>query len=202
MPSTLRRLAWIKEQRYGLEFADVRLSRQRLAATGVAIGAEPLPYRLDYRLETRRGFLTARLRVTTRGEGWQRALDLRRSPAGSWSVEAQAAGEAPLSPPGGAGAALSGALDCDLGLSPLTNSMPVLRHRLLEGGGALDFEMAWVSVPDLAVQAAGQRYTFLRRERERTVIRYENADGSFQSDLVFDADGLVLDYPQLARRLT
>jgi hypothetical protein len=201
MPSTLRRLAWIKEQRYGLEFVDVRLSRQRLAAAGVAIGAEPLPYRLDYRLETHRGFVTARLRVRTRGEGWQRTLDLRRSPAGSWSVEAQTAGEAPLPLPGGDGAALGGAFDCDLGLSPLTNSMPVLRHRLLEGGGALGFEMAWVSVPDLAVRAAGQRYTFLGRERNRTVIRYENADGSFQSDLTFDADGLVLDYPQLARRL-
>lgn len=46
---------------------------------------------------------------------------------------------------------VSEAIDCDLALSPLTNSMPVLRHRMLDGGGPLEFLMAWVSVPDLSV---------------------------------------------------
>lgn len=196
-----RAVGWVKEGRYGMEFAEVRLTPSRLSARGVAIGAEPLPYRLDYALETRRGFVTTRLRVTARGEGWRRRLDLRRAPSGVWTAETETAGDPPLPTPGGDMETLAGALDCDLGLSPLTNSMPVLRHGLLSGGGRREFQMAWVSVPDLRVVAAAQRYTFLRAECSRSAVRYENADGSFISDLTFDADGLVIDYPQLGRRM-
>ena len=196
-----RAVGWEKKRRFGIEFADVRVSASRLSALGVAIGADPLPYRLDYTLETRRRFITSRLRLTARGDGWRRRLDLRRSPTGDWSAIAEAEGDAPLPPPGGDPAPLAGALDCDLGLSPLTNSMPVLRHHLLHGGGPLEFRMAWVSVPDLGLHALPQRYTFLRREGDRSIVRYENADSSFTSDLTFDQDGLVIDYPQLGHRL-
>ena len=58
-------------------------------------------------------------------------------------------------------AAASGSLDCDLGLSPVTNLMPVLRHGLLSGGDAFQLTAAWVSVPDLGVHADGQRYDFV-----------------------------------------
>jgi uncharacterized protein len=58
--------------------------------------------------------------------------------------------------------------------------------------------MAWVSVPDLAVQAAAQSYTFVRREAGLSVIRYES--GTFAADVVFDADGFVVDYPGIVRR--
>jgi hypothetical protein len=111
------------------------------------------------------------------------------------------AGDAPLPPPGGDFQLLSGALDCDLGLSPLTNSMPVLRHALLRGGGPVDFQMAWVSVPDLGIWASSQRYMFLRSIKEQHVVRFEDADDGFTADLTFDKDGLVVDYPGLAHRL-
>lgn len=196
----VRTVAWVKEEPFGVEFAEVRLTPLRLSAVGVAIGADPLPYRLDYALTTRRGFVTARLRVTARGQGWRRRLDLRRAASGAWSVAVVMEGEAPFAPPGGDVAPLAGALDCDLGLSPLTNSMPVLRHALLRGGGPIDLRLAWVSVPDLGVRASDQRYTALRGLSDGRVIRYEDAAGN-AADLTFDADGLVVHYPSLARRL-
>ena len=52
-----------------------------------------------------------------------------------------------------------GGLDCfDLGSSPLFNSLPVLRDGLLEGAEARDYVMRWVSVPELEVHEAPQRY--------------------------------------------
>jgi hypothetical protein len=195
-----RRVAWAREPSVGgAEWADVDLHADSLSARGVAIGANPLPYRLDYALQTGADFVTARLTVETQGQGWRRQLVLARSGGGDWSAETEMDGDADLPYPGGALATVSGALDCDLGLSPLTNSMPVLRHNLLEGGGSIDFLMAWVSVPDLAVRASAQRYTFIERLADRSIVRYES--GSFRSDLSFDADGLVIDYPRLARRL-
>jgi hypothetical protein len=92
---------------------------------------------------------------------------------------------------------LAGALDCDLGLSPLTNSMPVLRHGLLEPGEPVELLMAWVAVPELTVHASAQRYVPLGEG----VVRFESLDGEFTADIEFDADGLVVDYPGIARRL-
>src|SRR5579864_2094251 len=90
------------------------------------------------------------------------------------------------------------ARDCDLGLSPLTNSLPVLRHGLLDGGGPIDFHMAWVAVPELAVHASPQRYTFVRRQADVAIVRYESLDSDFVADISFDSNGLVLEYPRIA----
>lgn len=193
--------AWGKEEPFpGSELADVTVGEDRMSAMGTAIGANPVPYRLEYELETAEGFVTTRLWVRTEGNGWHRELELSREPSGSWSSGSESDGPSSLPPPGGT-QPLHGALDCDLGLSPLTNSMPVLRHRLHDGGGPIEFLMAWVSVPDLAVHPSRQRYTFLRREDDARIVRYESRGGDFMSDLRFDDDGLVIDYPKLARRI-
>jgi hypothetical protein len=141
--------------------------------------------------------------VTTRGEGWRRTLDLRRSGSGGWTIEAQAHGNVHLPAPGGDPTDVAEALDCDLSLCPLTNTMPVLRHDLLRSDGSADFVMAWVSVPDLAVSPSRQRYTTLGRlEDGGRLIRYESLDSDFKADVSFDPDGLVVDYPGLARRVS
>jgi uncharacterized protein len=193
---------WAREDPFpGAEIAHVTLSDCRLSAKGTAVGVNPVPYRLEYALKTADGFVTSRLRVRTEGNGWRRELDLRRSSDGDWSWETRSKGGPELPLPGGEPTIIAEALDCDLGLSPLTNSMPVRRHALHEGGGPVDFLMAWVSVPDLAVHRSRQRYTFLRREADARIVRYESRGGSFTSDLRFDRDGIVIDYPQLARRI-
>jgi hypothetical protein len=50
----------------------------------VALGSTPLPYRLDYTFETVSDFVTARLVVSARGDGWARTLDLLRMGSGAW----------------------------------------------------------------------------------------------------------------------
>jgi hypothetical protein len=192
---------WAREGPFGAELAEVTREASTLAAMGVAIGTEPVPYRLDYHLATVDGYVTARLLVRARGNGWRRSLDLQRAGSGGWTCTAEAEGSLDLPAPGGDVAEMAGALDCDLAFSPLTNSMPVLRHRLHEGGGPLDFVMAWVSVPDLAVGPSRQRYTFVRREARARVVRYESLDSEFVEEIVFDDDGMVLDYPGIARRV-
>jgi hypothetical protein len=196
-----RAVAWIKDDPFGVEFAEIQLAPEWLTAKGVAIGTSPAHYRLDYQLETSAGFVTSVLRVTSTGQGWRRTLDLRRDEAGVWSVLAEEDGDAELPSPGADPAALAGAVDCDLGLSPVTNLMPVLRHDLLAGGRPVELITAWVSVPDLSVRPDGQRYSFLRSGSDHSVLRYEATDGSFTADVTVDHEGLVLDYPGIARRL-
>jgi uncharacterized protein len=185
------------------EVTWVDLAPDRLMASGTQLGIDPVPHRLDYRLDTARGFVTKRLEVEAAGEGWTRRLDLTRDEAGTWRLVTDSTGRSDLADPGGDAGALAGALDCDLGLSPLTNTMPVRRHGLHRQPGANDFLMAWVSVPDLGVHAARQRYEHLRINGDRAMVRYRNVgtpDG-FTADLEMDDHGLVILYPGLARRV-
>jgi uncharacterized protein len=180
-------LVWAGTDEWRAETVDVRLSEDRFTATGVQLGITPEPYRLDYVLDTGAGWVTRSLQVTAAGDGWQRSLHLTRDAEGRWSAN----GELP---------ALTGAEDCDLGLSPLTNTMPIRRHRLHEEPGAIELTMAWVSVPDLGVHASVQRYEHLRRTPAGAVVRFTSGD--FTADLLVDPAGFVVDYPELAQRRT
>ena len=188
-----------------VEFARVELAPDGLRATGVQLGAVPLPYRLDYALDaTGPGFVTRSLRVKAAGEGWERRLRLERADDGAWTITAEAAGEVDLPGPGRSSDIFGEALDCDLGLSPLTNAMPVHRHGLHRETGQADFSMAWVAVPALSVRLSRQRYTHLRCGPDGASVRFEEVDGDavvFSSDLKYGADGLIEVYPRLARRV-
>lgn len=193
---------WVKPA--GAELAEFELSGGLLSAKGTALGGDPLPYRLEYELATGERYVTTRLLVQSHGTDpetgpWRRTLELVNGPEGSWTIKARAEGHVALPPPGGDAAELKGALDCDFGLSPLTNTMPVLRSGLLQGGGPVEHLMAWVSVPDLGVQPSQQTYTFVRRDGEHSIVNF--ASPGFTEDIVFDADGLVVDYPSIGRRV-
>lgn len=184
-----RWVVWQAPDEPGMEVTQVELSSGSLNASGHAIGTDPEPYRLTYELATGPAYVTVRMLVTTEGPSGRRALELRRSDDGEWSANGR-----PV-------AGVDGALDCDLGRCPLTNTMPVLRHGLHRAGGPTDFVMAWISVPDLAVTASEQRYTFLHRHGQGSVVRYEGRHRSFVGDLDLDDDGLVVHYPGLATRV-
>ncbi|MEJ8640880.1 putative glycolipid-binding domain-containing protein [Streptomyces sp. MS1.HAVA.3] len=173
----------------GYSTAWVDLAPRGLTARGRAVGLVPEPYWVTYALETSDEYVTSRLSVTVESATSAKELDLRND-AGRWTVD------------GAYRPDLDGALDCDLGLCPLTNTMPVLRHGLHQGPGTEPhhFLMAWVSVPDLAVSANRQTYTHLARAEHGARIRYESGD--FLADVEFDDDGLVLAYPSLAAALT
>ncbi|MFE0174014.1 putative glycolipid-binding domain-containing protein [Streptomyces sp. NPDC059002] len=181
-------LTWQNEESGGFETAWIDLTESGLAARGRAVGIVPHPYWLSYELDTDEEFATRRLQVTAEDATGSRSLDLRRD-GGSWTANGE---PLPL---------VEGALDCDLGLCPLTNTMPVLRHRLHQGTGQRDFLMAWVSVPDLTVRPSRQTYTHLGRAGDGAArVRY--ASGTYVSDLEFDDAGLVVAYPGIARRLS
>lgn len=195
-----RVVVWRGLDGFRAEYADVQLYSNRLLARGTQIGVEPLPYQARYSLDTRDGFETARLTVDVTGEGWSRRLDLLRDHAGAWHASADAAGEAEMPAAGfeTTPGALENAVDCDLAFSPLTNAMPILRHRLHEGGEPHDYEMAWISLPDLAVSHSPQSYEPISPGR----VRYVARDSDFRAELELDADGLVVAYEHLAERVT
>ena len=83
----------------------------------------------------------------------------------------------------------------DLGWSPLFNSLPVMRDRLLEPGPARDYVMRWVDVPSLEVSTSQQRYTPLGNG----LVSFRS--GGFTANIQFDRNEFVVDYPGIARRV-
>lgn len=178
---------WDVIESRGYETSWITLGPGTLHARGRVVGTVPEPYWISYELTTGQDFVTRSLRVASETAAGTRELDLRRDGDGRWTANG-----APLPD-------VEGALDCDLGLCPVTNTMPVLRHGLHQAPGEHSFLMAWVSVPDLAVRPSRQTYTHLARDGGTATVRY--AAGDYHSDLTFDEAGLVLAYPGMADRL-
>jgi uncharacterized protein len=82
----------------------------------------------------------------------------------------------------------------DLGWSPLFNSLPVIRDRLLDPGPAREYAMRWIDVPSLEVSLSEQRYEPLGDGR----VRFRA--GSFTADIEFDQAGFVTRYPGIGTR--
>jgi hypothetical protein len=89
---------------------------------------------------------------------------------------------------------LDGADFFDLGGSPLFNSLPVIRDGLLQPGPPRDYVMRLVDVPSLGVQLSEQRYEPLGNG----VVRFRAGD--FVSDITFDEQGFVVNYPGIGAR--
>ena len=181
----LRLAIWEGVDEWRAEAARVDLHPSGVDAVGTQIG---VGYRLDYELDASVAWVTRRLSVTVTTSDGEWAVLLEHDGEGGWLKDGA---DAP---------ALAGALDCDLGLSPLTNLMPVRRHGLHERAVAAEIVAAWVAVPDLTVHASRQRYDHVRPG----VVRFTDLGlhKGFTADLELDADGLVLLYPNLARAVT
>ena len=164
-PGTLRgrpfgafALHWTLPAEQRSEIAWIELGADRsLRARGRQWRTGADGYLLAYELETSAGFVTERLEVRV-ADGPELTLVRGQSPE------------------------LDGALDCDLGFSPLTNAMPVLRDRLHEGGEAREIDVAWVSVPDLTVHRDHQIYEPLGDRR----LRFESPDAYFERVIAAD----------------
>ena len=204
---TAHRYLWVKDDPVGMEHAAIGIGADGLVATSTAFGTLPIAYRLDLELHADADWITRRLALTASGDGWTRSLVLSR--AGSWTgaitddgivppaVVASATGDG-IDP----GDVPPDVLDVDVQYSPLTNLMPIRRLGLDRPGAAGSFVMAWISVPSLAITLDDQRYTLLGIDDGDRCARFENGDGFFIAVIRCDADGVVVDYPGIARRLS
>src|SRR6202000_1732189 len=159
------------------------LGADRLSGEGWCVCGDRPAWAVRYRLETDAEFVTARLSATAVTSGGEVDLQLRRDGEGSWSarharrtVEHAATNERQCELP-----ELADALDCDLGWSPLTTSLPVLRHGLhtaRHDDGPHAFVMAMVTVPELDVVVSRQRYERIGADTAgRAIVRYSRDSG-------------------------
>jgi len=151
---------------------------------GAEVVAEPEPLSCWFRVEVDEGWVTSSAEVLAFAGLGERRLDLRADGDRRWSRN-----EVPVPQ-------LDGCLDVDIAATPLTNTFPIRRLHDLQVGVAVTIPVAWVDVPTLTVDRVEQTY----RRLGRSVWEYRDPTyGPFR--LTVDADGLVVDYEGLARRV-
>ncbi|OWQ46170.1 hypothetical protein CDL60_16360 [Roseateles noduli] len=191
MSQSSRTVCWIplwSAAQPGVGIEHLRLSDEHADGVVIAIDEEAGPFRLAYRLDWDECWRLSEAALSLiDGEGASlRAMQLKTDGDGRWQD-----GE------GRALADLDGCLDIDIWPTPFTNSFPIRRVPLAIGERR-EFRMAWVDGTTLTVRAQTQAYTRI----EDRLFRFESLDGSgFTADLPVDEDGLVIDYPELFRRL-
>ena len=141
-----------------------------------------------YDISVDASWTTRSARVWGRASSGLRELGLVADGAGRWRID-----DAPADQ-------LDGCLDVDLESSSLTNAFPV--HRLgLAVGEEAEAPAAYVRALDLSVERLEQRYRRLEDDDHgRRRYHYVSPAFDFECVLVYDASGLVLDYPGIAVR--
>lgn len=146
------------------------------------------PWAVEYSIAVDAGWATRSAHVIGRSTAGRRELRLERDGEGAWLIDGAAAPQ------------LAGCLDVDLEASSFTNALPVHRLRLGVGREA-DAPAAYVRALDLAVERLEQRYVRLGDEGEHERYAYSAPRFDYAGELVYDAHGLLLDYPGLAERV-
>jgi uncharacterized protein len=176
-------IGWTAVRWPGMEHVVVSADEAGHRAEGQLIMAEDDLVTVRYSLACGPRWRFRTVTVSVTGAAGRRVLTLARDENGGWLADGQARPD------------LEPCDDIDINCTPLTNTLPIRRIDW-SAGKARDIDVAYVSVPELDVRKARQRYTSLDGE---TAFRYES--GSFRADLSVDADGLVLDYPGIWQRL-
>ncbi|MBD2701227.1 putative glycolipid-binding domain-containing protein [Spirosoma sp. BT702] len=92
---------------------------------------------------------------------------------------------------------LTGCIDVDLTLTPFTNTLPIRRLQFLPEKSE-PIKVVYIELPAGKISPVEQFYTQLAAG----TYRFEQPAIDFVAELAVDADGLILDYPDLFRRIT
>ncbi|MDX2163142.1 MAG: putative glycolipid-binding domain-containing protein [bacterium] len=180
---------WQTQTEPGLEHLSLEVHDAGVTADGLLIGlAAARPFRLRYVLHLDVQFQVRMVQLAIT-EPFTRQIELRRDAAGGWVDKLGI--ELP---------ALRGCRDVDIESSAFTNTLPI-RRTAWKPGQTAAFDMAYIRLPDLAVEVDSQQYTCLDVTPDGGVFRYEGLRTRFSAELRVDAYGLVVEYGDLFRRV-
>jgi hypothetical protein len=155
----------------------------------IAVDDDGRPFRARSVVECDGGWRVRRARIEALEEP-ARVLEVRADGSGRWTDGAT-----------GAALPLDGCVDIDVYPSPFTNTLPMRRLVDAAVGRPVAIAVAWVLLPALTIEVNRQEYTLLERGEAGARWRFRGLDSDFTAELEVDAQGVVRDYPGIARRV-
>lgn len=186
-----RSVMWVPWTGVGLEHLALTWGEEGIRADGVVIGVEGgAPFRVRYEVCCEAGWRVREVKVASLVSNVA-YVSLLADGEGRWTM-----------PNGEPIAALDGCVDVDISVTPFTNTLPIRRLNL-KPSESEEIKVVYVTVPEMGVENVRQRYTCLERGPNGGLYRYKDGGlfKGFVADLPVDADGLVLDYPEIFRRV-
>jgi uncharacterized protein len=175
------------EPQHGFEVARFRKTRRGFLFTGTSTGLEGgRLWSLRYAVELDAEWRARRARVEN---DLGKVLIIEADGAGKWLVNGKRT------------RSVDGCLDLDLEASLVTNLAPVRRLALGVGEGS-EAPACYVRHQNLKVERLEQRYRRARDRRGLLQFDYESPRFGYHARLQFARDGLVVDYPNIGRRMT
>jgi hypothetical protein len=189
MDKKIHSTIWEARQWSGMEYLRLEERTGEFVADGTVIMVEDnQPLRIHYTIHCAPHWSVRKVAVEVEGYRATRRR-LLADGAGKW----QRAPHVPLP-------SLEGCIDVDIAATPFTNTLPIRRLNLKPGESS-EINVAYITIPELSLSAARQRYTCLAARPDGGRYRYENSDSSFTAELTVDAAGLVIDYQEIWKRL-
>ncbi len=171
-----------------MESVRVQLSGKRIKANGRIVAAETdsnPAFAAYYDLLTDETGATKRLGMTVTLAERERQLVVARDDENVWLITDHQ---------GDSRAAYEGALDVDVVYSPFFNTLPIRRIGLHERADSVAVPTVYVNLPDMSVTAATISYSNIAKGMK---VHSPVSD----TTLTVDADGFIVDYPDLAERI-
>ncbi|WP_175654582.1 putative glycolipid-binding domain-containing protein [Burkholderia ambifaria] len=180
----MREVRWASLEGDGIEHLTFDRAETGIVVESAVVGQRyGRAYGLAYRVECDPQWRVRYAVLRVMGGG---TLELHGDGAGHWRD--------------GSGSALpelDGCVDIDIAATPFTNSLPIGRLRLARDERR-PIDVAYISTPDLTVVPVKQAYACIEPGRR---YRYEGIFRNFTAEMDIDADGLVIDYETLFKRL-
>jgi uncharacterized protein len=184
---TPRALCWRRTMdNNSLEYAMVQPSATGVELSGTIVAIhEDTPLEVRYLIQCDADWQTRGVSIEQRLGLEQSTLSLTVDETGKW-IDRRTG---PIS-------AITGCLEVDLELTPITNSLPINRLNLAIGQQE-EIAVAWIRFPTLEVVHARQSY---ERLSDRT-FRYRSLASGFTADIDVDEIGLTVRYEGIWERV-
>ncbi|MFN2562304.1 MAG: putative glycolipid-binding domain-containing protein [Jatrophihabitans sp.] len=176
--------------RRGFEAASITRADAGWTVTGSTTAIEEgVPWWVAYEIELSSSFVTRRAQVTGRsGSSPPSSVLIEGDGRGGWAVDGR---HEPV---------LDGCLDVDLESSALTNTFP-LRRLDPRPGNSVSVPAVYVRAHGLAVERLEQLYERSQTGPTDVLVDYAAPTFDFACRIAYDVQGLVVDYPGIARRV-
>ena len=184
-----RDIMWKPWSEPGLEHLHLQQQDGTILADSFIVGvSNRMPFRLHYEISCDSNWKVKQLGLMLLS-GNRKSTKIQSDGQGHWSTNT-----------GDPVSSLEGCIDVDISATPFTNTLPIRRLELRPGQSA-ELLVAYVLMPEMDLMTDRQRYTCLELNNGGGLYKYESLESDFSAKLPVDSDGLVIDYPDLFKRV-